>query len=290
MNMHRIAALLGAAALTLALLSGCSQTGGQPSSGVAPESGPAQTDAPQMTDTGADLLAQIQSKGEIVVALEGTWAPWGYHDESGELVGYDVEIARAIAGRLGVEVRFEESEWAGCLAGLESGRYDIMANGMDVDEERKEKYDFSTPYAYNRTAVITRADDDSIQSMEDLKGKTTANTLNSTYANVAAGYGATVTPVDDFIQTIELLTSQRIDATLNAEVSFHDYMAQHPDAPIKIACMDPDVTQVAIPMRKGEQSAALREAIDQALTELAQEGVLTELSNKYFGMDLSQAQ
>lgn len=270
MNFKRFAAAVSAFAvilLGLLLLAGC---------------------APRGEDQGGDALARIQAKGEITVALEGTWSPWGYHDQSGELVGYDVEVARAIAEKLGVKVTFVEGEFNGLLAGLETGRYDIMINGVEIDEGRKEKYDFSAPYAYNRTVVITRADDDSIQSMEDLKGKLTANTLQSTYAAVGERYGAQVTGVDDFIQTIELLTSGRIDATLNADVSFSDYMAQHPDAPIKIACTDPDASQVAIPMPKGADSDALRAAIDKALGELAADGTLTGLSLKYFGLDISK--
>lgn len=269
MNWKRFGAVFAAAALCLSALAGCS------------------AEKPQATDMGGDLLAAIQAKGEITVAMEGTWAPWGYHDEDNNLVGYDVEIAQAIADKLGVDATFVEGTWDACLAGLEGGRYDIMVNGVDIDDSRREKYDFSIPYAYNRTVVITRAGDDSIQAMEDLDGKTTANTLQSTYEAVGLKYGATVTPVDDFIQTIELLTSGRIDATLNAEVSYYDYLAQHPDAPVKIACIDPESTQVAIPMRKGEETAALRAAIDQALTELAEDGTLTQLSLQYFGTDIT---
>ncbi len=270
MNWRRVGAVFAAGALCLAALAGCA------------------AEKPQATDMGGDLLAAIQAKGEIVVALEGTWSPWGYHDGEDRLVGYDVEVAQAVADKLGVSVSFVEGEFNGLLAGLEAGRYDIIVNGVDIDDSRREKYDFSVPYAYNRTAVIVRADDDSIQTMEDLDGKQTANTLHSTYAGVAEKYGAQVTGVDDFIQTIELLTTGRIDATLNAEASYYDYIAQHPDAPVKIACLDPEATQVAIPMRKGADSDALRAAIDQALAEMAEEGTLTELSLKYFGTDLSQ--
>lgn len=283
MKKYRFAALLAAAVLFVSALSACSQNGGQtytPGNASTPVSS-SPTEAP------ADLLTQIRERGEIVVAMEGTWAPWTYHDENDQLVGYDVEVAQNIAERLGVNVRFAEGEWDGLLAGLDSGRYDIMVNGVDIDEARSEKYDFSSPYAYNRTAVIVSGDNDSIKSMEDLDGKSTANTLNSTYANVAESYGAEVTGVDDFIQTIELLNSGRIDATLNAEVSYYDYMAQHPDANIKIACIDPASTQVAIPMRKGEESAALVAAINDALAE---DGTLTELSIKYFGTDISKEQ
>nr|WP_325212600.1 transporter substrate-binding domain-containing protein [uncultured Oscillibacter sp.] len=280
MNKKRFAALL-AAALCISALTACSQ-----SSGTSPDPGDSSTQA----KTSAGLLTQIQQRGEIIVAVEGTWAPWTYHDENDQLVGYDVEIARSIAEKLGVEVNFVEGEWDGLLAGLDAGRYDIMVNGVDIDETRAEKYDFSTPYAYNRTAVMVRADNEEIRSMEDLDGKSTANTLNSTYANVAEGYGAEVTGVDDFIQTVELLNSGRIDATLNAEVSYYDYMAQHPDANIKIACIDPASTQVAIPMRKGEESAALLEAVNAALAELGENGTLSELSVKYFGTDISKEQ
>lgn len=236
----------------------------------------------------ADLLEQIQSKGSITIAMEGTWAPWTYHDENDELVGYDTEIGRAIAAHLGVEPRFIEGEWDGLLAGLDAGRYDIMINGVDITPEREQKYNFSTPYAYNRTAVIVRSDDDRIQTMGDLKDKRTANTISSTYAEVAERYGAKVTGVDDLNQTIELLLSGRIDATLNAEVTYYDYMKAHPESGLKIAVIDVDETSVGIPISKSEDTAALLEAINAALADMTEEGVLTDLSEKYFGTDISK--
>ena len=235
-----------------------------------------------------DLLAQIKERGNIVVAMEGTWAPWTYHDDNNDLVGYDVEVAQNIAEKLGVEVEFVEGEWDGLLAGLETGRYDIMVNGVGVTDERAEKYNFSTPYAYNKTAVIVRGDYDEISSMEDLKGKKTANTITSTYASQAEAYGATVTGVDDLNQTIELLLSNRIDATLNAEVVFNDYKKEHPEADVKIATYSDQVEEIAIPIRKGDDTVTLLEAVNDALDEMAKDGTLTELSEKYFGMDISK--
>ena len=239
-------------------------------------------------DSADDLLAQIKERGNIIVAMEGTWAPWTYHDEDDNLVGYDVEVAQNIAEKLGVEVEFVEGEWDGLLAGLETGRYDIMVNGVGVTDERAEKYNFSTPYAYNKTAVIVRGDYDEISSMEDLKGKKTANTITSTYASQAEAYGATVTGVDDLNQTIELLLSKRIDATLNAEVVFNDYKKEHPEADVKIATYSDQVEEIAIPIRKGDDTVTLLEAVNDALDEMAKDGTLTELSEKYFGMDISK--
>ena len=279
MKFQKATALFMAAALfSTAGLTGCSaQSAGQSQSSREDDS----------TGSG-DLLAQIQERGEIVIAMEGTWAPWTYHDENDELVGFDVEVGQQIAEALGVEATFVEGEWDGLLAGLDAGRYDIMINGVDITEERSDAYDFSDPYAYNRTAVIVSGDNTDITSMEDLAGRHTANTISSTYAEVAEGYGAEVTGVDDLNQTFELLLSGRIDATLNAEVTYYDYMEAHPDANIKIACLDPEATQVAIPFRKGEETASLREAVNQALADMRESGALSELSEKYFGTDITQ--
>ena len=183
---------------------------------------------------------------------------------------------------------FIEGEWDGLLAGLEVGRYDMMANGVDITTERQGKYDFSIPYAYNRTAVIVREDDERIHTLEDLAGMTTANTISSTYAQLAEQYGATVTAVDDLNQTMELLLAGRIDATLNSEVTFYDYLRARPDAKVRLAVLTEEATEVAIPLHKGESTATLRAAIDQALEELRADGTLTALSEKYFGSDITQ--
>lgn len=266
--MKKLTAILLSALMLLLALAGCSNTS---------------------SNTEGDLLSQIQAKGEIVIAMEGTWAPWTYHDETDTLVGYDTEIGQLIAEKLGVKAVFAEGAWDGLLAGLESGRYDIMINGVDITPERAEKYDFSVPYAYNRTAIVVSGDNTEIQSYEDLNGKETANTISSTYAQLAQQYGANVTGVDDLNQTFELLLTGRIDATLNAEVTYYDYMSAHPDANLKIAALTEEATEVAIPMRKGDETATLRTAIDKALQELSDEGKLSELSIKYFGTDISQA-
>ena len=238
------------------------------------------------SEAGDDLLAQIQDRGSMVFATEGTWSPWTFHNEAGDLTGYDIEVARAIAAELGVEAEFAEGEWDGLLAGLDSGRYDTMANGVSVTEEREEKYDFTEPYAYNRIVVITTADSN-IASMDDLAGKTTANTLGSSYAILAESRGATNTGVDDFNQTIQLLESGRIDATLNDEVVFYDYLNQHPEANLKIAAENDEPTHVAFPLRREEATASLLAAMNEAIAALRENGTLSELSNEFFGIDIT---
>lgn len=240
------------------------------------------------TDAAGDHLERIQKSGKIVIAMEGQWAPWTYHDESGELVGYDTEVGKAIAEKLGVEAEFIEGEWDGLFTGLDGGRYDVIINGVEITEERTQKYDFATPYAYIKTALVVAKGNSDIKSFDDLNGKKTSNSLGSTYADMAADKGAEVQNVDTLSETIDMVTSGRVDATLNAEVSFYDYLKEHPDAPIDIVALTDEASQVAIPLVKGNDNASLKAAIDKAVDELSKDGTLTALSEKYFGSDISQ--
>lgn len=235
-----------------------------------------------------DLLETIQERGTIIVGLEGDWAPWSYVDENDELTGYDVEIAKAIADKLGVEIQIVPGEWDGLFAGMDAGRYDMVVNGVEVTEERADKYDFSTPYAYIRTALIVKGDNDSIKTFEDLKGKKTANSIASTYMNLAESYGATCYGVSTLDETLTMVLQGRVDATLNAIVSFTDYMAQHPDSNLKVVATTEDASNVAIPMRQGDETASLREAVNKAIDELREDGTLSELSTRFFGEDISK--
>ena len=257
--------------------------------GVLSLTGCSSKDTASSTASSATLnkLDSIQKSGKLVVALEGAWQPWSYHDSSDTLVGYDVEVSRAIAEKLGVEPEYVESDWDSLFAGLDAGRYDMVCNGVEVTEERAKTYAFTTPYGYIHTALAVRKDNEDIHSFEDLKGKTTANSLASTYMELAESYGATVQGIDTLEETIQLLTAGRIDATLNADVSFYDYLNVHPDADFKLVAQTEDASHVAIPVRKGDDSASLLEAINTAIDELRADGTLKALGEKYFGQDIS---
>ncbi|MCR4742482.1 MAG: transporter substrate-binding domain-containing protein [Treponema sp.] len=240
------------------------------------------------TENQKDTLAQIKEKGYITIAMEGAWAPWTYHDENNQLVGYDVEVGQKIAQKLGVKANFIEVDWDGIFAGLDAKRYDISCNGVEITDERSLKYDFSEPYAYTHTALIVRKDNEEIKSYQDLKGKTSTNSIGSTYASLAESYGAKVITIDSFDQTLELVEQGRADATLNDNATFYYYLKVQPENNFKVAALTEDSSKVAIPIRKGPENQSLKAAVDKAIQELKESGELAAISEKYFGTDLTK--
>jgi cystine transport system substrate-binding protein len=235
-----------------------------------------------------DALARIRERGTLVIATEGNWQPWTYHDENDELTGFDVEIGTLLAEGLGVQPEFQETTWDAILAGVDAGRFDIACNGVGYTETRAEKYSFSTPYVYTEIVLVVKGDNDTINTVDDLSGRTTANTASSTFATIGESYGATVTPVDSLTETIMLLEQSRVDATINAKGSIDDYLSEHPEANIRIAQVLPQGAPVAYPVRKGEDTESLVEAVNDILEAARQDGRLAEISVKFFGEDRTQ--
>ena len=233
-----------------------------------------------------DLLDRVLAAGKLVVGTEGTYPPNSYMDEDGNLVGFDVEVAAAIAGKLGVEVEYFVADWASIIASLDSGRVDTVINEVEVNEERLLKYDFSVPYTYIHGAVLVAADNEDIKAAEDLAGKRAAQNASSLWGIRAEEFGATLVPVTSDGQTYDLITSGRADFTLNAETAFADYMSKHPEAAVKVAFKTEGASSSVVPALKGNTKFV--EAVSKAIEELREEGVLSELSIKYFNGDFTK--
>ncbi len=240
------------------------------------------------TSVKEDHLAAIKAAGKITVATEGAWAPFTYHDEAtNELTGFDVEVAREIAKRLGVTAEFAEGDFDGGLTGVSQGTFDMMANGVDVTPDRSQTFDFTDPYAYDRAVLVVAADNDDITSFGDLKGKVTANSVGSTYAQMGEENGATVKNVPTLGETMELVKNGNADATINANTSVQDYINTTGDTSIKISAVDEELTSYAIPLKKGTDNDSLREAINAAIAGMREDGTLSALSKRFFGSDIT---
>ena len=231
-----------------------------------------------------DLLAKIKDDGKLLIGTEGTYAPFTFHDESGNLTGFDVEIATEVAKRLGVEPEFKETQWDAIFAGLDAKRFDMIANQVGIRPDRQEKYDFSDPYITSAAVLIVHKDNNEVKTFEDIKGLNSAQSLTSNYGDMAKKYGANLVSVEGFTQAVELLASKRVDVTINDRISFLDYTKQRPDAPIKIAATSEDASASGLMFRKG--SDTLVTEVNKALTEMVEDGTYKKISEKWFGEDV----
>ncbi|TXD98429.1 amino acid ABC transporter substrate-binding protein [Psychrobacter frigidicola] len=270
-------ALLTLAASTI-LLAACSQSNNNDADTTS-----------NAVDSGSELLQRINSGGTINVGTEGTYPPFTYHDESGKLTGYDVEVTRAVADKLGVSVEFKETQWDAMLAGLDSKRFDMVANQVSLTTpERMAKYDKATAYSWSGAVVLAPTDDNRYSSWEGLKGLRTAQSLSSNYGELAERYQAEIVPVDGMAQAVQLVKQDRADFTMNDNLAILDYLKKFPDSGLEIKLVAPASEQrgSGLILRKGDDAVVAK--IDEAMATLQADGTLTKISQEFFGADISK--
>lgn len=232
-----------------------------------------------------DILARIQENGSIRIGLEGTYRPYAFHDDSGELVGFEKDIADKIAEGLGVTPEYIETEWDSLIAGLDVDRYDLVINNVGITEERQQKYAFTEPYAQS-IGRIAVPEDSEVQTAEELEGKRSAQTATSNWAQQMEKLGAEIVPVQGFAEAIELVVQGRVDATANDFISFQTYQEEHPDAAFRLldAELPTDVT-VGVIMQQEQQP--LLDAVDEILADMKEDGSLAAIYEQWVGQDIT---
>jgi cystine transport system substrate-binding protein len=202
------------------------------------------------------------------------------------LTGYDVDVATEVAKRLGVEPVFQETQWDAMFAGLDSKRFDVIANQVGIRPDRQEKYDFSKPYSVSHAVLVTNKSNSTVKDFKDIKGLKAGQSMTSNYADLARTNGAEIVAVDSFNQAIDLIATNRVDVVLNDNLTVLDYLKQKPDAPIKIVAKNEEGQPTAFMYRKG--STDLADAMNKVLDEMQQDGTLKTISEKWFGEDISK--
>ncbi|GAA5043089.1 ABC transporter substrate-binding protein/permease [Nocardia callitridis] len=234
--------------------------------------------------------AQDATPPVVQVGTEGTYPPFSFHDpKTQSLTGYDVEVIEAIAAKTGWQLDFVETTWDAVFPALDAGRVDVIANQVSVNEERTAKYGLSDPYTYSRGVIVRRTGDDSIKTLADLKGKTTAQSSTSNWGKIARDAGAKVEAVEGFTQAAALLAQGRVDAIVNDNIAVLDYLNTTGSDAVEIAGeAGAETSEQALTFRKDDR-ARLDQA-NKAIAELRADGTLTEISQKYFKADVSVAE
>ena len=235
----------------------------------------------------ADLLDDVKARGTLRIGMEGTYPPFNYKNDKGELDGFDVDIAKALAAKLAVRPEFTTTEWSGILAGLQAGKYDVIVNQVAATDKRRETFDFSAPYVVASAQLIVRANDTrALATPADLKGKKIGVGQGSNYADLARGIaGAEVRTYPGAPEYLQDLAINRIDVALNDSLLI-PYLAGKTKLPIKAGAPIGPTESNAIPFRKGNPK--FQAAIDKALADLKADGTFQKISTKWFERDVSK--
>ncbi len=235
----------------------------------------------------ADLLDTVKQRGTLKIALEGTYPPFNFKNSKGELDGFDVEIGRALAQKLGLKPEFITSEWSGILAGLQAGKYDVIVNQVSATDKRREIFDFTQPYTLSSAQLILRKDEKrQFKSLADLKGKKLGVGQGSNYADLAkAVEGVEVKTYPSAAEYLQDLALGRVDAALNDSLLV-PYLVKQAKLPLKGGAGVGSVEGSAIPYLKGNPRFGA--ALDKALADIKADGTFRKISIKYFERDVSR--
>lgn len=236
-------------------------------------------------DTGEAL--PTLSQDTIIIGLDDELPPMGFRDENNEIVGFDIDLAKAVGEKLGVTVEFQPIDWAAKEIELESGKIDALWNGLTITDERKETMDITDPYLQNRQIIVVKTDSD-IQSKADLEGKIVglqdgSSAVDAVNADELAS-AMELTTYDTNILALSDLDIGRVDAVVADETFVGYYMAQNENDFRVIEDGDFGEEFYGIAVKKG--NTELLNAIQAALDELDADGTAAEISNTWFGEDI----
>lgn len=226
----------------------------------------------------------------IVIGLDDSYPPMGFKDENNEIVGFDVDLAKEATKRLNRPVEFKAIDWSSKEAELKSGRVDILWNGLDITEKRKENMLFSDPYMKNRQVIFVPVNSN-IKSLEDLKGKVIGTQSGSTaedYLNNNQDYAAQfgeVKKYGDYIDAFMDLENGRIDAVVTDELIGTYYMQKHADSFVETDIVVGEPTDFGIAFAKENQ--ALRDEVQKVMNDMKADGTIAKISEKWFGKDIT---
>ena len=284
--MKKLAKLIAVMALVPAMLAGCGSSNGTSDETTTA----ADTDAAAVTEEAGEdnSLQKVLDSGEFILGLDATFKPMGYTDESDEIVGFDIDCAEEVCARLGVKLVKQPIDWDTKEQDLDSGKIDCIWNGMSINASRQEVMNLSEPYMKNEMVFVVTADS-TIASQADLDGKTVAVQSGSTAQEILEGAGLNITEnaLATNVECLQQLELNLVDAVfMDSVVANYEIKESGKDYVLLSDGLEEE--EYAIGFRKNDQ--ALRDKVQQTLSEMKADGKLGEISKKWFGSDITTVQ
>lgn len=225
-------------------------------------------------------------KEVLIIGIDDQFPPMGFRDENNEIVGFDIDYARAAAEYMGVEVEFQPIDWKTKETELTSGRIDLIWNGYTITEERKEKVNFTEPYLEN-AQVIAVLEDSDIQTLDDLEGKliglqALSSAMDAFEASPIADTVESITEYKDNVLALNDLEAGRVDAVVIDEVAIDYYMTEK-EGTFRVLDESLAPEQYGVGVRKEDEELLNR--LQEALDQMNEDGTAAEISEKWFGED-----
>ena len=238
------------------------------------------------TDGESNNTSNDNTATEVVIGIDDKFAPMGFRDENNDVVGFDIDLAKAAAEKMGMTPKFQPIDWKTKETELSSGRIDLIWNGYTITDERKEKVLFTKPYLRNAQVVATLADSE-ITSLADLEGKVVGLQALSSASDALASNPIeskikTITEFADNVLALTDLKTGRLDAVVIDEVVIDYYMSKEEGA-FKVLDESLAPEDYGIGVKKGNEE--LLEKLQTALDEMNEDGTSAKISEEWFGED-----
>ncbi|MGD9146968.1 MAG: transporter substrate-binding domain-containing protein [Anaerolineae bacterium] len=252
------------------------------------------------------VLNRVLERGVLIVSTDANYAPQSFLNDDGEMDGFDVDVAKEVARRLGVELEFATPDWDQITAGHWGGQWDLSIGSMTPTEDRAEVLWFSQPYYYTPAAFAVHADNSTIETVDDLSGKTVGLGIATTYEDYLNGglsmLGGEISYAPppnvkiwqyltdgDALLDMELGDGVRLDAVMTAQPTIQD--AMNAGVPLRYVGRPAFYEPLVFALDKaGGEADEMLSRLNQIIAAMHEEGILSALSVKWYGIDLTTVQ
>ena len=232
------------------------------------------------------IKSELKNKGTLTIGLEGTYSPYSYR-KNGKLTGFEVDLGKAVAKKMGLKAKFVPTKWDSLVAGLGSGKFDVVMNNITRTPERAKQYNYSIPYIKSRYILIVPSNS-KIKNIKQIKGKKIVAGIGTNNADVAKKYGATIVPNGDFATALGMVKQHRADGEINSREAWYAYRQKNSTKGLKAIDISKYQKPAKISALFNKKDTAIQTSYNKAMRELQKDGTVKKLSTKYFGTDITK--